>query len=187
MYRMHSYARIIFVGLAIGTSILLGACQGSGQQAVAGKQSAVSPATNTTAVFAQIFSYTPGAVPAKLLSSCNLEAAGAAAFGSNPVALAAGQQNAFKGWINASGLTTPSYWLRFDDQSANRHLQAPVTLTVQRPDVASAHAGAPLVSGFDADLPAGSLPNGKYHVYVAAEAGGTIYVCDNGRYITVAY
>jgi len=100
--------------------------------------------------------------------------------------LKSSERKKFMGWIDASVPTQPTYWLRFDSQPASRYVQMPVTLTAQRPDVASTHAGAPLVSGFDVDLPAGSLPDGKYHVYLAAEAGGTIYVCDNGRHIDVA-
>lgn len=186
MYRTNSYTRTIFPGLAIGMSILLGGCQGSGQQANAGNQPTAQPATSTGVASAPISSYTPSATPAKPLSSCNLETVGAVTFGSQPLPLKPDEQNMFKGWVDASGLTQPSYWLRFESQSASRYLQVPVTLTIQRPDVASAHAGAPLVSGFDVTLPAGSLPSGEYHVYLAVISAGGTYVCDNGRHIDVA-
>lgn len=185
MLHTNLYARTISLGLAIGASTLLVGCQGLGQQADAGKQPAELPATSTTAASARISAYTPSAAPAKPLAYCNLEAVGTIAFGSDPVVLAAGQQNAFRGWVDASDLTKPSYWLRFDDQSANRHLQASLTLTVQRPDVASAHAGAPLVSGFSQKLPVNALPTGHYHVYVAISSDGETYTCDNGRHVEV--
>lgn len=185
MLHTNLYARTISFGLVIGASTLLVGCQGSGQQAIAENQHAALPAPSTIAASAQISPYTPGATPENPLSYCNLEAVGTVAFGADPVVLAAAQQNVFRGWIDASGLAKPSYWLRFDDQSANRHLQAPLALTVQRPDVASAHAGAPLVSGFSQKLPVNALPPGHYHVYVAVSSDGETYTCDNGRRVEV--
>lgn len=186
----NSHVRIVFCGVVLGMGTLLGACHQTGNQSATGQQATSSapavPSPGTAATSAKVVAYVPGTLPTKLLSSCNLEAVGTARYGAEPMLLKSGERKAFKGWIDASALAQPIYWLRFDDKSASRHVQMPVTLTVQRPDVASTHAGAPLVSGFDVDLPAGSLPDGKYHVYLAAEAGGTIYVCDNGRYVTVA-
>ena len=184
MQRTNSLARILFLGPVAGMFILLGACQGPSQQAGAGNQLA-EPSTKGTTAVAPISSYTPGTAPAKLISYCNLEAVGAVAFQSGPVELTPRKQIVFKGWIDASELTKPSYWLRFDDQSANRYLQAPVTLMVPRPDVASAHAGAPLISGFSQTLPVNGLPAGRYHVYIVVSSDGETYTCDNGRHVEV--
>lgn len=185
MQRTNSYIRTIFPGLAIGMSILLGGCQGSGQQAVAEDQPAVPPANSTTAASAQVSPYTPGAAPAKPLSSCNLEAIGTVKYGLDPIELAAGRQNAFKGWVDASQLTQPSYWLRFDDKNASRHMHVRFDLTVKRADVVAADPNAPLVSGFTVSVPANALPVGQYHVYLAVQSGGAAYICDNGRYVKI--
>lgn len=190
MQHAKSYVRIVCCGAAIGMVGLLGACQQTAQQPSTGELVAsstpVSSSTGTTVTSAQVVAYTRGAMQAKPLADCNLEAVGTARFGAQQMPLKSGEKSSFAGWINASGLTAPTYWLRFDDQSASHYFQMPVTLTVQRPDVASTHPGAPLVSGFDVDLPAGGLPDGEYHVYLAATVGNVVYVCDNGRNVTVA-
>lgn len=190
MRHTNSRVQIVFCGVALGMGTLLGACHQTGNQSATGQQAAsstpVAPSPGTTVTSAKVVAYAPGTMPTKSLPGCNLEAVGTVRFGVQPMPLKSGEREMFMGWVDASALTQPTYWLRFDSQPAGRYVQMSVTLTVQRPDVASTHAGAPLVSGFDADLPAGSLPNGKYHVYLAAEAGGTVYVCDNGRYVTVA-
>lgn len=192
MHMQHTnfHVRIVFCGVVLGMGTLLGGCHQTGDQSATGQQAAPStpaaPSPGTAVTSAKVVAYVPGTMPAKLLSSCNLEAVGTVKFGAQPMPLKSSEKKEFMGWIDASALTQPAYWLRFDSQLASRYVQVPVTLTAQRPDVASTHAGAPLVSGFEVDLPAGSLPDGKYHVYLAAEAGGTIYVCDNGRYVTVA-
>lgn len=182
--------RIVFCGVALGVVTLLGACHQTGNQSAMGQQATSStpavPSPGATVTSTKVVAYAPGTLPTKPLSSCNLEAVGTVKFGAQPMSLKSGERKAFMGWIDASVLAQPTYWLRFDNHSASHNLQMPVTLTVQRPDVASAHAGAPLVTGFDADVPVSDLPEGKYHVYLAARAGGTVYVCDNGRYVTVA-
>lgn len=189
MRHTNFHVRIIVCCVVLGTLSLLGACQQTGSQSSAGNPTPSSvqapKSTEKVATSTPVVAYVPSAMPTKPLSSCNLEAVGTAKFGTQPMQLRFDDRKAFMGWIDASALAKPTYWLRFDNQSANRYVQMPVTLSVQRPDVASTHAGAPLVSGFDAYLPADSLPSGKYHVYLAAEAGGAAFICDNGRYVIV--
>lgn len=189
MQCVNSYARMAFCGVVLGAAALMGACQQTGHQSSAEGQAAssntASPSTGTGVTSPQVIAYVPGAMQVKPIQNCNLEGAGKVEFGAQPVSLKASEKSGFAGWIDASGLAQPTYWLRFDNQPASHHFQMPVTLTVQRPDVASTHPGAPLVSGFDVDLPADSLPVGEYHVYLAASADGQTYACDNGRHVDV--
>lgn len=189
MQHAKSYVRTICCGIAIGAVGLTAGCQQAGHQPSAGEQvvsSTSAPSSTGKAIPAQILAYTPGAMRAKSLADCNLETIGSTRFGAQSMPLKSGEKSSFAGWIDASGLNQPTLWLRFDNQSANRNFQLPVTLTVQRPDVASTHPGAPLVSGFNVDLPADGLPDGNYHVYLAATVGDVAYLCDNGRNVTVA-
>lgn len=186
MHQLNSYERAIRLGLIIGTTLLVGACQEPSHQGSAGKSanaSVTQPVASSTPKNDAIAVYTPSAVPTKPLADCNLEYLGTTLFGSQPLTWKSGQANLIKGWIDGSGLASPSYWLRFDDASARHHLQVRVDLTVQRPDVVSTHPGSPLVSGFELNVPAGSLPVGEYHVYLAAIAGDQAYTCDNGRHV----
>lgn len=189
MQHAKSFMRVICCGIAIGAVGLTAGCQQTGHQPSAGEQVVSStsvPSSTGKATPAQIRAYTRDAMRAKPLADCNLETIGTTRFGAQSMPLKSGKKSSFAGWIDASGLNQPTLWLRFDDQSANRNFQLPVTLTVQRPDVASTHPGAPLVSGFDIDLSAGGLPYGKYHVYLAATAAKVAYLCDNGRSVIVA-
>jgi hypothetical protein len=117
------------------------------------------------------------------LANCNLETVNGQVFGSGALTLQSGHANVFKGWLDAAGIANPIYRMRFDSAESNRNLQAPLSLTEQRPDVAAAHPGAPMTSGFDLELSPGALPVGSYHVYLAVESGGKAYVCDSGRHI----
>lgn len=189
MQYLNSYVRTVCCGAVLGVATLLSACQPGGHNSSTWSHVASSktvPSTDTSAASPGIAAYTPGAMQARRLTSCNLEAMGAVRFGAQPMSLNPGGKGAFAGWIDASGLTQPAYWLRFDDQSASHYFQVPVKLTLQRSDVAATHPGAPLVSGFDVSLPIGGLPDGKYHIYLATTVGDVVYVCDNGRYVTVA-
>lgn len=190
MQHAKSYLRLTCCGIAIATAGLMGGgCQRAGHQPSEGERvvsSTPPPSSTGKAVPAQILAYTPGTMQAKPLADCNLEAVGTARFGAQPMPLKSGEKNSVAGWIDAPGLNQPTYWLRFDNLSANRNFQLSVTLTVQRPDVASTHPSAPLISGFDVDLPVGGVPVGTYHVYLAATVGNVAYVCDNGRSVTVA-
>lgn len=177
--------------IIISVAALVAACQEPNHQSATEPSSAVlvqaaSPASVATKVMvASVVGYTPSPRPTKQLANCNLEAVGPVSFGQQPVELRTNQVNEFRGWIDGSGLTNPTYWLRFDDASASRYLEARIRLAVQRPDVMSMHTDASLVSGFLLNLPASSLPDGKYHVYLAAVSGDQFHICDNGRHINV--
>jgi hypothetical protein len=119
------------------------------------------------------------------LANCNLEAVDGQAFGSAASILQSGRVITFKGWLDAAGVANPVYRMRFDSDGSGHHLQAALSLTEQRADVAAAHPGALLLSGFSLTLPSGALPAGLYHVYLAVESGGKTYVCDSGRHIDV--
>lgn len=173
------------MGVVLAT-ISIAACQEPGQQAAAKSSSAaaVPPTASNRETHgpSEVIAYDPGA-SVKPISNCNLEAIGSVTLGQQPVSLKSGESNVFKGWVYAAQKGQLSYWLRFDDQAQTRYLQRRVELTVPRPDVVAIDADAPLISGFDANLAAGSLPAGKYHVYLAAVTGGVTYICDNGRQI----
>lgn len=174
----------IGIGLCLTFPILNG-CQEPVGQSTSSAPAASVPASSAPAPVAPpvgLVAYQP---PQDLspLANCNLETADDRAFGSGALTLQSDGANAFKGWLDVSGVTNPVYRMRFDDADAGRHLQAPVFLTEQRPDVAAAHPGVPLASGFNLELTPGALPAGSYHVYLAIESGGKTYVCDNGRHI----
>ena len=188
MHEMNSRERTIRLGLIIGAAVLVAACQEpTNHQGAVGKSltaaTPAQPVASSAPTPDVAAAYTPAAAPTKPLSSCNLEYLGTTLFGSQPLTWKSGHPNLIKGWIDGSGLTEPTYWLRFDDASTGRYLQVRVSQTVQRPDVVSTHPGAPLVSGFELNIPAGSLPLGQYHVYLAAESSGQSYTCDNGQHI----
>ena len=128
--------------------------------------------------------YTPSSAY-KPLSTCNLGMVNAATFGTHPVELKTGAVNTFKGWLFATNLDSPTYWLRFDGQRGDRYLQSPLKLDVERPDVTAVHADAPRVSGFAVTIPANALPPGQYHAYLAVTSGDTTYICDSGRHVDV--
>lgn len=119
------------------------------------------------------------------LANCNLETVDGQVFGTGVSTLQSSRVNVFNGWLDAAGVANPVYRMRFDGDDSEHHLQAPLALTEQRADVAAAHPGAPLASGFSLTLPSGALPLGSYHVYLAVESDGKTYVCDSGRHINV--
>lgn len=191
MYYMRPSRRGIRLVIIISVAALMGACQEPSHQSATEPSSAVlvqaTPPAGAAAkaMVARVVGYTPSSRPTKQLANCNLEAVGPVSFGQQPVELRTNQANEFRGWIDGSGLTKPTYWLRFDDASASRYLEARIRLAVQRPDVMSMHTDASLVSGFLLSLPAGSLPDGKYHVYLAAVSSDQFHICDNGRHVNM--
>lgn len=124
-------------------------------------------------------------VSAKVLANCNLDIVNGKVISASPVTLQQASVNEFGGWIDASGLIKPVYWLRFDDPSDGRYLHAPFHLTIKRPDVVAVHPSAPEISGFSVLLAENALPAGEYHAYLSAQSAGATYVCDSGRHIDV--
>ena len=119
---------------------------------------------------------------------CNIEAMDASPFQGSPLDAQSSHAHVLAGWIADPGLAHASYWLRFENKSKGLHYQAPLSLTIKRPDVVAAAAskgGVPLNSGFQEQLPAQALPDGQYHAYVVAVQGGRVSACDNGREIVV--
>jgi hypothetical protein len=92
------------------------------------------------------------------------------------------------GWvIDAAAGTVPQVvFVRVEAEDKGRVWYAPVSLTVERPDVASTRGGANAVrrSGFDAKVDARTLPAGVYRLQIVYRATGSI-VCDNGRRVVV--
>lgn len=175
----------ILTALASAT-VLLSACQHSGE-ALGNPESPITPtsaAQKDAAPAIQLVAYTPSST-FKPLQTCNLGMVNATTFRSQPVELKASDTNTFKGWLYASELVNPTYWLRFDGQQANSYLHTPLQLRVERPDVLAVHPDAPRVSGFTVAVPANMMPTGEYHVYLAVESGDTTYICDSGRHINV--
>lgn len=175
---------VIGVGLCLALPILHGCQEPDGQSASVVNAPAPSGSVASTASPVGLSIYQPSQT-INPWANCNLETVDGQAFGSGVLALQSDHANVFKGWLDAAGIANPIYRLRFDSADFNRHLQAPLSLTEQRPDVAAAHPGASMASGFDLELPSGALPVGSYHVYLAVESGGKAYVCDSGRHIDV--
>lgn len=177
----------IGMGLCLTFSILNGCQEPVGQSAssapVASAPVSSAPVAPSATSVGLVAYQPPQAISP--LANCNLETADDRAFGSGALTLQSNRANAFKGWLDAAGVTNPVYLMRFDSDDSGRHLQAHLSLTEQRADVAAVHPGAPLVSGFSLTLSSGALPLGSYHVYLAAESGGKTYVCDSGRHIDV--
>lgn len=167
--------------LVASTGFLLSACQQSGGNS--GLATSATPEGQTgVAAVSQLLAYTPSSAY-KPLSTCNLGMVNATTFGTQPVELKTGAANTFKGWLFATNLDSPKYWLRFDDLQGDRYLHSPLRLDVERTDVVALHPGAPRVSGFAVTIPANALPPGQYHAYLAVESGDTTYICDSGRHI----
>lgn len=178
------------VGLTISAAVLMAACQDQGHQGAPIKSlvasSQTAPLASAATAIVAAAAYTPPATVSQPLYSCNLEYVDAITLlASVPAILKNGQSHTFKGWIDGSGYTQPTYWLRFDDPTTNRYLQMPLALTIRRPDVQKADTAAPLVSGFNVNLPASALPAGRYHVYLATKSGDATHVCDNNRSIEI--
>lgn len=171
--------------VALFVPLGLSACQQTNGNSE-GSEKATTAAPSITAgaeTEPKLTAYAPGAYTP--LITCNLGMVNATNFGSQPVALKTEHANAFKGWLFASGLAAPEYWLRFDDQHAGSYLHTPLQLSIERPDVVAAHPEAPRDSGFAVTIPANALPAGHYHAYIAVNSGGTTYICDSGRYVDV--
>lgn len=183
----NGFRLVIGIGACVVLSAL-GGCQGSGTQSAASAPAASAPASAIPMAQGNppigLAAYQPPEA-ASPLASCNIETVNGQPFGSGASALQSNHANIFNGWLFAAGVVNPIYRMRFDSGNSGRHLQADLSLTVQRPDVAAAQPGAPLASGFSLTLPPGALPVGAYHVYLAVESGGKTYVCDSGRHIDV--
>lgn len=166
-------------------AFLLSACQQPGGNT--GATTSATPIGQTSAAAeGQLVAYTPSSAY-KPLSTCNLGMVNVTTFGTQPVELNAGAVNTFKGWLFATNLDSPTYWLRFDEQRGDRYLQSPLQLDIERPDVVASHPKAPRTSGFAVAIPANALPPGQYHAYLAVKSGDTTYICDSGRHVDAVH
>jgi hypothetical protein len=175
--------------VALSTVFLLSACQQSGgrSESPASQTSATSVGQASVASGSkQLEAYTPDSAYKPLLT-CNLGTVNTTTFGVRPVELKADAANTFKGWLFATNLDSPTYWLRFDGQQGDRYLQSPLQLDVERPDVIALHPDAPRVSGFAVTVQANALPPGQYHAYLAVKSDDTTYICDSGRHIDAVH
>jgi hypothetical protein len=171
------------LGLAALAVCLCSCREPAGQQ---GKSEHDRATARLVSAQAGVRPYQPGsALPT--FDDCNLESVGNTQFDSQPLMLQPGDIQTFKGWIVSGDTHSATYWLRFDDQQANRYLRTPLQLTIERLDVVAAHHDAPRVSGFAVTIPANALPGGQYHAYIAVDSGGTTYTCDSGRRVDVAH
>lgn len=185
MMRADKLGQVLALVATFGSAILLCACQQQGGSP--SKVESSSPGATNAKVgnvdVARLQPYTPGAYTP--LSSCNLDVMNGSVVAGSPVKMRAGSVNTFGGWIDASGLATPGFWLRFDDTQNHRYLEAPIQLTIKRPDVVAVHPDAPSVSGFSVSVAANALPAGPYHAYLVVQSGGMTHICDSGRHIEV--
>lgn len=189
MLGVKSYRLTLAMGFCVVFPLLNGCQEPNGQSessAPIANMVASSAAVSSGSAPIGLTTYQPPQTTS-LLANCNTETVDGKAFGATTPTVQSGSGSSFKGWLDASGVASPVYRMRFDDAAAGRYLQAPLSLTVQRSDVAAAHLGVPLVSGFDLKLSPGVLSAGTYHVYLAVESGGKTYVCDSGRHIKVIH
>lgn len=183
--RQERISKIVAVSVVVASAtLLLAACQQSGGNSgnPGAPTSITSAGQGDVAAGNKLVAYTPSSTYKPLLT-CNLGMVNAATFGAQSVELRIGAANTFKGWLFATNLDSPTYWLRFDEQRGDRYLQSPLRLDTERLDVAAARPEAPRTSGFVVTIPANALPPSQYHVYLAIESGDTTYICDSGRHI----
>lgn len=114
---------------------------------------------------------------------CNLESADGVAFAADDLSLTTPNAGKATGWLRAAGgdaATPESPTLRFESDDKTRMWDVPVALTIARDDLGT--GGTP---GFSVEFDAGALPSGRYHLYLAYRAGGTLHGCDNGRHVSI--
>lgn len=170
---------------------LLAGCSGTSSDD--GSSSALASRTvasaSTAAATSPVASQAPVAYTPELttgvVTTCNIEKFDNSTFQSMPVEAALSAAHSISGWITAPKMTTPSFSLRLDDKSQNRYFQLPVVFSVKRPDVVSSANSptVPLMSGFVLRLVIHAVPAGRYHLYLAVQAGGKTSICDNGRHV----
>lgn len=173
---------VLLAGTAIiAAAALAGGCNSSDESHPA---MSAKPAGMASAKTATVSAYTPeqGSTP---ITSCNIETFDTTGFGVQSINATSGQVHSISGWIAFTLGGTPKYWLRLDNKQSNQYFEAPVNLSIQRPDVVAmaGNAALPLNSGFKVDMPVNALPAGEYHVYLAAIDGQAVYSCDNGRQV----
>lgn len=175
----------IGAGLCLLLPFLDGCQEPGGQSAASAPVTSAPPVSSPVMQVvppAGLFAYQPTQTVSPL-ASCNLERLNSEMLGAGPLTLNPSQANTFTGWMDPSGVGTPSLWLRFDDVRAKRYLHVPIQLTIERPDVLASDPNAPRVSGFALRLLPNELPVGQYHVYLAVTTDAATYVCDNGRHV----
>jgi len=182
---------IVAPSILLASSILVG-CSGDGNGGNTNNVTAKPPKEASASAAAAMLAaampapiaYTPEP-DAGVLTSCNIEQFDKSSFQSAPAEALLSAMHSVGGWIAAPQLVAPSFWLRLDDVTHNHYFQVPVVLSVKRPDVVSSinNPAVPLASGFALKLPIRAVPAGRYHLYLAAQTGGKINVCDNGRQV----
>lgn len=178
------FSLIAISALAIG--LLLAGCssKGKGESEPAKAGGPAAPASMPSPVAMAPTVYTPEPTVA-IITTCNIEEFDKVTFQSAPVEAVLSATHSVSGWIAAPQLGAPSFWLRLEDKVRGHYFQVRVTPAVKRPDVVASVSSSPVPenSGFMLELPANTVPEGSYHIYLAAQASGKPSICDNGRQV----
>jgi hypothetical protein len=124
-----------------------------------------------------------------LRSDCNMERINGQPFSGEPYKLAASSTVEMTGWV----LDVPNngvpeqVFVRAASQDGNRVWYAPVSLSVERSDVAALRGGNDSYrrSGYAAKIKTANLPAGTYRLQVIYSTKTEKSICDNGRVMVV--
>lgn len=123
------------------------------------------------------------------VSSCNL----ASISGHNydaPVSIKRGTPIGLGGWLidKIDGTVPQQAWIVLAKSGGDSPVfQSPIEFREKRPDVTEYFGNKHDYdnSGFIGEFSTQALPAGEYRLYLAFDAHGTFYTCDNGRQLTV--
>lgn len=184
---MPKHARFSVIAMSVfATGFLLAGCssddKGASEPAKAASTATTAPTPSQAASEPAVYVPEPAAA---VVTTCNIEEFDKASFQSTPIEAALSTTHSVSGWIAATQLNAPSFWLRLDDKVQGHYFQVQVTPAVKRPDVAASISKTPLPenSGFTLELPVNAVPAGLYHLYLVAQAGDKVSICDNGRQV----
>ena len=184
---MPKHTRFSVIAMSVlATGFLLTGCssedKGTSEPVEAASTATTAPTPSRAATAPAVYVPEPAAA---VVTTCNIEEFDKASFQSTPIKAALSTTHSVSGWIAATQLNAPSFWLRLDDKVQGHYLQVQVTPAVKRPDVAASVSKTPLPedSGFTLELPVNAVPPGVYHLYLVAQAGDKASICDNGRQV----
>ena len=172
---------------------LMAGCSPAGKEGHAEIQPAQGVVTDSASVPEPVATSTKALVPLKkavaelpvLKSSgaCNIDQLGVVgSAGLAPVFMKSDLPLSIEGWVareDGQGVPTNA-WLRLEDAAKQYVWEIDLPVGGVRADVAEARSNPALVnSGFSALLDMREVPPGRFHLYLAYQAGGE-FGCDNG-------
>jgi hypothetical protein len=120
-----------------------------------------------------------------LRSDCNMESINGQPFLGEPYKLAPSGTMEIRGWVLdiPNNAVPEQVFVRAASQEGNRVWYAPVSLSVERADVAALRGGSESYrrSGYSAKIKTAALPAGSYRLQVIYATKTEKAICDNGR------